>query len=848
MTIANEGDNIVITGDQSTPIMPTPKQDREIEKMEFEDALGKLLDGTAIMFAGAGCSDGAINLRDKPFLKGSELAKHFAEKAGITDIVPSLDDAAEAFAEKHGDSTLIREIQNEFTAKLIADHHIQLGNLPWKLIYTTNFDDVMEEAYKENSKVLAPVTTSDDPFSLPKGQTLCIHLNGFIRRLNLNTIGTELKLTESSYLSAELADSPWATAFRYDINIAGAVFFIGYSLYDLDIKRILFDNPTLQEKCFFILGKSVDDSTVRRAKRFGTVYKMSVGEFCNYVQKKRRTYIPVEKPEVTISIRELKPIRGRAKITDRDFTNLLILGTRNERSMFESIYSNQPYLLERMKVKEAFELLEQGHRVITICSDLGNGKTLFLDGLRIRALERGFRVFEVREHSPEATLELDRIARLEGNVLVTIEEYQDWLTEIGQFRRMSSDNSRLVLTARSAIHDVHVDALERETGLEHIPEIYLDTLEGVEVDWFIDSLDKYGLWGEWAASPRTYKSRLIRTICRGQIHALLLKIMDSPDIGRRLRELAKALSSNRERYEVLIGICILTLLNQMPTFDTLVEMFGPGTLSKTRFRRDSLVSNFLDFSQNEILLKSPIAAQYILTKIADPAFVVSVLTKMAKRADTAAFMSRRYQKVLSNLMMFSSLQFVLPQDGRASSVIRYYESIKDLGHCRESPLFWLQYAIACLVIEDLDRSGRYFDTSYSFAYKQNFNTYQIDNHYARFLLVQAVQKLEAEPAMENFRRARTIINQQIREERRHYPYRVATHYQVLLDRFSSSLTLGQLQELGKGAEDVSQTIDNLPYQRSKHKYIVECRKAMRYVIGKVNELIKSGDATAEKPK
>jgi hypothetical protein len=804
--------------------------------MEFEDALAKLLDGTAIMFAGAGCSDRAINLRGRPFLKGSELAKHFAERAGITDTILSLDDAAEAFVEKHGDNALIREIQNEFTAKSITDYHIQLGNLPWRLIYTTNFDDVLEEAYKKNSKVLIPVTTSDDPFSLSKGQTLCVHLNGFIHRLNLDTIGTELKLTESSYLSLEFADSPWATAFRYDINIARAVFFIGYSLYDLDLKRILFDNPALREKCFFILGKSVDDSTLRRAKQFGTVCEMSVGEFCNHVQQKRHTYIPAEKPEVTISIRELKPIHARTKITDRDFTNLLILGTRNERSMFESIYSNQPYLLERMKIKEAFELLEQGHRVITICSDLGNGKTLFLDGLRIRALERGFRVFEVREHSPEAALELDRIAGLEGNVLVTIEEYQDWLTEIGQFRRMSSGNGRLVLTARSPVHDVHIDALERETGLEHIPEIYLDTLEGVEVDWFIDSLDKYGLWGEWAARPRAAKSRLIRIVCRGQIHALLLQIMDSPDIGRRLRELAEALSSNREKYEVLIGICILTLLNQMPTFDTLVEMFGPGTLSKTRFRRDPLVSNFLDFSQNEILLKSPIAAQYVLKEIADPAFVVSVLTKLVKRADTVAFMSRRYQKMLSNLMMFSSLQFVLPQDGRASAVMSYYESIKDLRHCRESPLFWLQYAIACLVIEDLDRSGRYFETSYSFAYKQSFNTYQIDNHYARFLLVQAIRRLEAEPAMENFRRARTIINQQVCQERMHYPYRVATHYQEFLDRFSSSLTPSQLQELGKAAEDVSQTIDGLPYQRSKHKYIIECRKAMHYVVDKVKEL------------
>jgi len=203
--------------------MTTLKQDKEIGKMKFEDALGKLLDGTALMFAGAGCSDGAINLRGRPFLKGSELAKHFAERAGVTGTIPSLDDAAEAFAERHGEDALIREIHNEFTAKSIADYHIQLAALPWKVIYTTNFDDVMEEAYKENSRVLVPVTTSDDPFSLPKGQTLCIHLNGFVRRLNLRTLGTELKLTESSYLSSQLADSPWATAFRYDINIARCI-------------------------------------------------------------------------------------------------------------------------------------------------------------------------------------------------------------------------------------------------------------------------------------------------------------------------------------------------------------------------------------------------------------------------------------------------------------------------------------------------------------------------------------------------------------------------------------------------------------------------------------------------
>ena len=67
--------------------------------MEFEDAVEKLIDGSALLFTGAGFSDGAINLRDKPFLKSHELAKYLADSSGIKSTTLSLEDAAEAFIE-----------------------------------------------------------------------------------------------------------------------------------------------------------------------------------------------------------------------------------------------------------------------------------------------------------------------------------------------------------------------------------------------------------------------------------------------------------------------------------------------------------------------------------------------------------------------------------------------------------------------------------------------------------------------------------------------------------------------------------------------------------------------------
>ena len=133
----------------------------------------------------------------------------------------------------------------------------------------TNYDNLLEVAYAKSSRRLTPVTLSDDILKIPKNDTLCVHLNGYIDRLTRDTIGSEIKLTEPSYITSSVAESDWATLFRQDIRAARSVFFLGYSLHDLDIKRILFESADLREKCFFIIGQNPKSATIRRASQFG---------------------------------------------------------------------------------------------------------------------------------------------------------------------------------------------------------------------------------------------------------------------------------------------------------------------------------------------------------------------------------------------------------------------------------------------------------------------------------------------------------------------------------------------------------------------------------------------------
>ena len=221
--------------------------------MDIDLALEHALNGDAFLFAGAGFSRGASNLLGQPLKIGSELAMHLSGLSDLPEDTP-LDDAAEEFVRLQDEDALISLLKQEYTAREVNHDHVQIASVPWRRIYTTNYDNVLEKSYNLASKSLMPIVNADDIRSVNKGKdtdALCVHLNGYIDRLSRETLWSEIKLTDSSYLTASIESSPLASLFRQDLSLARAVFFLGYSLADLDIRRLLYDEPTLRNKSFF---------------------------------------------------------------------------------------------------------------------------------------------------------------------------------------------------------------------------------------------------------------------------------------------------------------------------------------------------------------------------------------------------------------------------------------------------------------------------------------------------------------------------------------------------------------------------------------------------------------------
>lgn len=808
-----------------------------VPQVEVQEAIKRVFDGEGILFLGAGFSLGAVNLRNEMFMAGPAIADHFAHLSGLSPDT-GLEDAAEAFTDASGVDALIREVQELFTAKEVCDYHRMVAALPWKRVYTTNYDNVFELASRLESQRVTTVTTSANIYEIPKDHRICIHLNGYVDNLDREKMGGELKLTDTSYVTASIADTTWAMLLRQDLKLASAVFFIGYSLYDLDIKRILAEADDAKKKLFFCIGSTPDQATHRRASRYGSVLNISTKDFVSMTQDVVKSYVPRDPNELrALSVREYKTPFAPSRITDQRFIDLLLWGRRSVELVAESLRTATPYYLERPEVEEAFRLIESGVRVLVVCSDLGNGKSMLLEGLRIRALERGFRVFDAFDHIDGVEQELEAIACLGDKVLVTIEEYQNWLDEIRLFITNASDRAVLILTARNAIHDVMFDDLVVAVGDDvRISELNIDILCDTDIEWVVDALDRYGLWGERAGLGKQQKVKYVSDGCLGQLHALLLKLLSSPDIGERFSLVAERIRSKGANYEPLLSIFILTLLTHPPTLDVLTDIWGPERIGSPQFRTDPVMKEFVNFNYYAVLVRSPIAAQYVLRYLSDSGTLVPILTRMAERIEKGVNFNPRYRDLFKSLMTFSSVQLLLPDRGRRSAVIRYYESLKNLHSCRRYPLFWLQYAIASLVIEDLPRAKTYFDTAYSLAAKREYNTFQIDNHYARFLMVEAVRGDDVSSALANYRQARSIIDRQIRDERRHYPYRVAVLYQEFVSRFGTRMDSSEIAEFASTATGVLNRIGELPERRRQHRYVRECRGAMKYVINYCFEL------------
>nr|WP_231134576.1 SIR2 family protein [Motilibacter deserti] len=116
---------------------------------------------------------------------------------------------------------------------LVSDPHLELANLGAPQIYTTNYDDLIEETYRRLALPVSVVVLPKHVALAHTDRTQIVKYHGDLQHEQT------LVLTESAYYKRLDFESPMDLKFRSDL-LGKSVLFMGYSFRDVNIRIVWF--------------------------------------------------------------------------------------------------------------------------------------------------------------------------------------------------------------------------------------------------------------------------------------------------------------------------------------------------------------------------------------------------------------------------------------------------------------------------------------------------------------------------------------------------------------------------------------------------------------------------------
>lgn len=266
------------------------ESDLDLDKIER-----LILNGNAILFVGAGFSLESINVDGYKLPLAKDLAKIISKEnsryfqsigadenyinqvENCDDLMISSDIFLKEVPQKNN---LLNILKRTFSVKEVTDEQVSICKNSWRKIYTTNYDNAIELASLKSGKTITSLDLTDDTGKYRRHKDICLHINGKIDGANERDLDNKIKLTTSSYLSSDqFLNSPWYSQFKNDIEHCSAIFFVGYSMYDLDVQKILFNNKEIKSKTFFITRENSSKFDNYKLSIFGNILNIGINGF-----------------------------------------------------------------------------------------------------------------------------------------------------------------------------------------------------------------------------------------------------------------------------------------------------------------------------------------------------------------------------------------------------------------------------------------------------------------------------------------------------------------------------------------------------------------------------------------
>lgn len=815
--------------------------------MLLEEAVKHAIDGNAMLFLGAGFSCEATNLKEEMMLEARNISKELCNIMGLKEN-DDLGIVSEIYCHKHSPAELIKVLQENYTCKSTEEWHKEIAQLDWRAIYTTNYDNVLEKAGQSVGQKYTPVVLEDKIKNYDKKRTV-VHINGYIDRLTPEKLGGEFKLTAKSYLVEDFLKSEWISLFKTNVSNARAIIFIGTSLqYDIDIQRILLDSPENKKKIIFIDRESDEEDYFEEYRKnlFGTTYKIGVKNFGEIIRKVKKEYTPVVKIENFKSFTHLNQLHiNPRKIIVDDIWKVLVYGDIN-RELIYSVADQDEYLFERDIIESIQDKLSKNStQCIIIHSDLGNGKTCLIENLAKKLCNDG-EVFILDNRRKDVLHEVDKINLMEGRKYLFIENYSNHYDIFNNVGYYLSEDYKLILTARTYIHESQVKQLIESLNLEidNIEEISINQLRSRDREKFVTKINKVELWDKFKDLSDEQKNNLIAKKYSNRLNNIMLELIKSKSIEQKLNSLYEGLEQSPSVHKLFLGIFVNNIMNLDLELYDLMEILDLR-INSMEMRFNEHLNEIVDLKENRIKLKSPILAKHLIKTNKLSIDVLDIMKEILKKCQEVDY-GYKGENIKKALISCSNLWIVLDKKNKSIKevIIQYYDEIKDYNSYRKNLFFWLQYAIACLDIKDFDRAENYFNIAYYECEEKDkrdlevFDRFQINTQYARFILEKNISHKDSANPWSDFEHAHKLLMSNFKSKKNslHYIFKQVYLYSDYYQVYNSRLTELEKEKYTECVTHMIQKIEE--YQKKKESienYVINNLQVLKSCIRKIED-------------
>lgn len=701
----------------------------------YEKLIKAISSGKAILFTGAGFSRECKNIQSSNIMTAKELSEKICE-LGEFPKSPNLTYASERYLSNSGNaSELVSFLKKNYTISEVPEYINKILAFKWKYIYTTNYDNSIELALSNNGIENVSVDMEQNIDDIDKNKVNCIHINGFIGTLQEENLDKTFKLTDSSYSRPEgFITSPWFTIFKRTIERCSAIVFIGYSMYDIDIKRLLVSISSLKERTFFITSEKNSEEEIFTLKQFGSVYECGVKKFSESLPDPSSIIYD----EITLScLKKYSPCNLEVDIKDKDVDDLMLYGKCNNDLIDNAVFSRRDseYVVIRDKLDTILNLLEKTN--IAILSELGNGKTIFLKEL-MPYLSKDYHVYYVEDYFEDIVQDVEVLAKnSDSTSVIIIDDYNKVINLFDSYPLYERQNLKFIISARSSVHEKYRCTLN-DKGFNY-KEIYIDTFTSEESKSLVKLLDSVGLWAN--LKFRNNRSRFFVEDCNSQISSLLISLLNSPDIKARIQGvLDKLLSDNKKLQDVAFVTFYLCMQNVRVDTSLISEIAG-DIVYDANLRTNELFCEFFKFEHGILKSKSSVFCRSLIQNFFNPEYTIYSLLNIATFFEKRKKMSREHDSLFKSTLKFSTIERILPSEKKRENLEKYYESLKrKISWLINDPHFWVQYAMAKIAAPDYDKAQQYLDNAYRIARdKIYYETSNIDTQQARLFLLRAIK-------------------------------------------------------------------------------------------------------------